>query len=144
MGNRLQDTQPNEILRKHPNTTHYHKQKYTAVYPSDIHMRVQTVPHTTINKNIPGTAVYRFDIHMRVQTVVIFPARVVCTAINSTEQYLGVCDLPNSVGQPKPRKNRLKSGIWATFSHSKKSFRGLGLILCTKQATRNLTQPNCP
>ena len=46
-------------------------------------------------------------------------------------------------GQPSPRKNRLKSGIWGHFfPHCKYFFSGSGLILYRKQATRNPTQPN--
>ena len=45
-------------------------------------------------------------------------------------------------GQPNPRKNRLKSGIWATFFPQQIVFRGLGLVLYRKQTTRNLTQPH--
>ena len=50
-------------------------------------------------------------------------------------------ELPRSQGQPNPRKIRLKSDVWATFSHSKIVFRGLGLTLYRKQTTINPTQP---
>ena len=44
----------------------------------------------------------------------------------------------------QPKKNQVKSGIWATFSPQQMIFRGLGLDLYRKQTTRNLTQPNSP
>ena len=46
-------------------------------------------------------------------------------------------------GQPNPRKNRLKSGSWATFSQSKYFYVGWDWF-CKywKQTTRNLTQAN--
>ena len=50
-------------------------------------------------------------------------------------------ELPNP-RPTQPKKNQVKSGVWATFSHSKRVFRGLGLVLYRKRTTRNLTQPN--
>ena len=38
----------------------------------------------------------------------------------------------------------MNNGIWATLSHSKIFFRGLGLVLHRKQTTKQPTQPNCP
>ena len=43
-------------------------------------------------------------------------------------------------GQPNPRKSRLKVAF-GTLSRRQIVFRGLGLVLCRKQTTRNLTQP---
>ena len=57
--------------------------------------------------------------------------------------YYETDELPN----PRPTQNQqkqVKSGIWATFSHNKIIFRGLGLDLYRKQTTRHLTQPNSP
>ena len=44
-------------------------------------------------------------------------------------------------GQPNPRQNGLKGGIWATFFPQQIFFCGLELVLYRKQTTRNLTQP---
>ena len=57
--------------------------------------------------------------------------------------YYETDELPNP-RPTQPKKNWVKSGIWATFSHIKYFFRGLGLVLHRKQTTRNLTQPNYP
>ena len=38
--------------------------------------------------------------------------------------YYKTDELPNPKANPNPRKIRLKSGIWATFSHSKQFFVG--------------------
>ena len=44
-------------------------------------------------------------------------------------------------GEPNPREIRLKATFWAAFFPLQITFRGLGLILCRKQNTRNPTQP---
>ena len=62
--------------------------------------------------------------------------------------YYETDETPQPQGQnPNPEKVRLKSGIWATLFFSPVSkyfFVWLGLILYTKQTTRNTTQPNSP
>ena len=57
-------------------------------------------------------------------------------------------DSPQPKASPTQEKKRLKSGVWATFSHtfshSNCFFRGLGLGLCRKQTARSLTQSSSP
>ena len=64
-----------------------------------------------------------------------------CWAGNAHKCYYETDELPNP-RPTQPKKNWVKSGVWATFSHSKRVFRGLGLVLYRKRTTRNLTQPN--
>ena len=48
-------------------------------------------------------------------------------------------------GQPSPRKKvGLRPHFGSLFHHSKSFSRGLGLVLCRKQTTKNPTQPNSP
>ena len=48
-------------------------------------------------------------------------------------------------GQPNPRKSiHVKSGILGHFSPENLTFRGLGSVLCMKEATRKRTQPKSP
>ena len=47
-----------------------------------------------------------------------------------------------SEGQPNPRNIRLNLTIGPLFPPQQIVFRGLGLVLYCKQATRNLTQPD--
>ena len=63
------------------------------------------------------------------------------------EKYININIKPTSTPtqrQANPRKNRFKVAFWAALSHSKRCFRGLGLVLYRKQTTRNPTQPKCP
>ena len=57
--------------------------------------------------------------------------------------YYETDELPN----PRPtqsKKTWVENGVWPTFFPQEMFFRGLGLILCRKQTTRNPTQPIFP
>ena len=60
------------------------------------------------------------------------------------EYYYETGELPQPKANSTPRKMRLKVTSGPLFSHSKIYFRGLGLVLCRKQTTRNPTQRNSP
>ena len=60
---------------------------------------------------------------------------------NHVKYYYETDELPKPRPTQPEKKKKVKSGIWATFSHSKYFFRVLGLVLCRKQTARNLTQP---
>ena len=55
--------------------------------------------------------------------------------------YYETDELPNP-RPTQPKENEVKSSVWATFFAQQIIFRGLGLISCRKQTTRNPTQPN--
>ena len=48
-------------------------------------------------------------------------------------------------GQPEPRENQVKRGVWAVFFPTANMFSWVGIgFLHRKQTTRSLTQPNSP
>ena len=108
--------------------------------------QLNILPEQTGNVSVQSTAVatYRSVPKSKHQTVLTL-GRSRHTKFYWVGKHVNTITKPSNSptqAQPNPRKIRLKVAFWATFSHSKHFFGGLGLVLYRKQTARNLSQPN--
>ena len=132
-------TQQNEVNREHPSIAEIEQKLSFLAKVVRRRPVIMAAPRPHLFKIQSSTGGHTTPCHSN-RVLAIYQ---IMLGWKTCKHYYETDELPNP-RPTQPKKEQVKSCIWATFSHSKYFLRGMGQVLYRKQTTRNLTQSNSP